>query len=229
MAIWAISDFHLSFGVKDKPMDVFGKNWVTYEEKIRENWLKNIKPEDVVLLAGDFSWGMYLDETIPDFEFLESLPGRKIMIKGNHDYWWETQNKLNVFKKKNGFNSVEFIHNNFVGLDNIAICGTRGWEIGSTDVDEETDKKAYEREKARLIRSLESASKAGYNEFIVMLHYNLGINQEYVDILKKYGVKLCVFGHLHGKTDYMEYEKDEIRFLCTSCDLINFMPILIKK
>ena len=229
MAIWAISDFHLSFGVKDKPMDVFGKNWVAYEEKIRENWLSNIKEDDVVLLCGDFSWGMYLEETIPDFEFLESLPGRKIMIKGNHDYWWETQNKLNSFKKKNNFNSVEFIHNNFIGINEIAICGTRGWEMGTTDLDEASDRRAYDREKERLIRSIESAKTAGYNEFIVMVHYNLGINNEYVEILKKYGVKICVFGHLHGRTDFLRYIKDDIEFICTSCDLIDFMPILIRE
>ena len=182
----------------------------------------------MVLLCGDFSWGMYLEETISDFKFLESLPGRKIMIKGNHDYWWETQNKLNCFKQNHGFNSIDFIHNNFVGLNDIAICGTRGWELGSTDLDEENDKRAYDREKERLIRSIELAKKAGYNEFVVMLHYNLGINQEYVDIMKKYGVKTCVFGHLHGKTEFLRYTKEDIEFVCTSCDLINFMPILIR-
>ena len=229
MAVWAISDFHLSFGVKNKPMDVFGKNWVAYEEKIKENWISNVKENDVVLLAGDFSWGMYLDETVPDFEFLESLPGRKIMIKGNHDYWWETQNKLKCFKDKFGFKSIEFIHNNFIGLGDVAICGTRGWEIGTTDLDEESDKRAYDREKERLIRSIESAKKSGYNDFIVMLHYNLGMNQDYVDILKNYGVKTCVFGHLHGKSDFLRYEKDGITFICTSCDLIDFMPVLIRE
>lgn len=228
MAIWAISDFHLSFGVKDKPMDVFGQNWTGYEEKLKNNWIENIKSQDTVLLAGDFSWGMYLEETCADFEFLEKLPGKKIMIKGNHDYWWETQAKLKAFKKNYGFNSVEFLHNNFVPAEGFAICGTRGWEIGCEDLKGDQDKRAYEREKARLIHSLECAEKSGYNDFIVMLHYNLGINDEYLQILKDYGVKICVFGHLHGKTEFLSYEREEIKFICTSCDLIDFMPVLIK-
>lgn len=227
MAVWAISDFHLSFGVKDKPMNVFGENWNGYEEKIRNNWIERIKAEDTVLMAGDFSWGMYLDETVEDFKFLESLPGKKIMIKGNHDYWWETLNKLNAFKKKYDFNSVEFIHNNFVKLGDYAICGTRGWEYGAGVVTGENDKKVYEREKERLIRSLTLAKKEGFEKIIAILHYNVGINQEYVDILKSFDVKICIFGHLHGKAESLKYERDGISFICTSCDLIDFLPIKI--
>ena len=226
MAIWAISDFHLSFDV-DKPMNIFGENWDGYEEKLKSNWIMNIKEEDTVLMAGDFSWGMYLDETVSDFKFLEELPGRKIMIKGNHDYWWETLSKLNAFKVENGFNSVEFLHNNFCVAEGIAICGTRGWEYGAGEVTGEQDKRVYEREKERLIRSLSLAKKAGYADIIAMIHYNVGINDEYVEILKRFGVKMCIFGHLHGRADYLEYEKDGIEFRCTSCDLINFMPIKI--
>lgn len=227
MAVWAISDFHLSFGVKDKPMNIFGENWNGYEEKIRTNWLKKIKEEDTVLLAGDFSWGMYLEETIKDFNFLETLPGKKIMIKGNHDYWWETLNKLEKFKKENNFNSVSFIHNNFVGIDDYAICGTRGWEYGAGEVEGEKDKRVYEREKERLIRSLTLAAEAGYENKIVMIHYNVGTNPEYIEILKRFNVKTCVFGHLHGKAETLKYEKDGISFICTSCDLINFDAIKI--
>lgn len=227
MALWAISDFHLSFGVKDKPMNIFGENWNGYEEKIRSNWIEKIKPDDTVLMAGDFSWGMYLDETVEDFKFLEELPGRKIMIKGNHDYWWETLNKLNSFKKKHDFNSIEFLHNNFINYNNIAICGTRGWEFGAGDVTGDLDKRVYEREKERLIRSLTSAKNAGYNEIIAMLHYNVGINQEYIEILKKFDVKTCVFGHLHAKADCLDFIRDGIHFICTSCDLINFDAVKI--
>jgi len=226
MAIWAISDFHLSFGV-NKPMNIFGENWDGYEEKIKRNWLENVHEDDTVLLAGDFSWGMYLDETVLDFKFLESLPGRKIMIKGNHDYWWETLNKLKTFKESNGFNSVDFLHNNFFEVGDYAICGTRGWEFGAGEVTGEQDKRVYEREKERLIRSLTLAKKAGYENIIAMVHYNVGINDEYVEILKRFGVKLCIFGHLHGKTDCLKYESDGIEFICTSCDLINFMPVRI--
>lgn len=226
MALWAISDFHLSFGV-DKPMNIFGENWDGYEQKLKKNWIENISEEDTVLMAGDFSWGMYLDETINDFKFLEALPGKKIMIKGNHDYWWETLNKLSIFKKENDFKSIEFLHNNFFVADGYAICGTRGWEFGAGEVTGEQDKRVYEREKERLIRSLSLAKEAGYKDIIAMLHYNVGINDEYINILKEYGVKRCVFGHLHGKTDLLRYEKEGIEFICTSCDLINFMPVKI--
>ena len=226
MAIWAISDFHLSFGV-DKPMNIFGENWNGYEEKIKNNWISNIKEDDTVLMAGDFSWGLYLEETVDDFKFLEELPGRKILIKGNHDYWWETLNKLNFFKAKNGFNSVEFLHNNFFSIGDVAVCGTRGWEFGAGEVTGDQDKKVYEREKERLIRSLSLARDSGYNKIIAMLHYNVGINDEYIEILKRFGVSLCIFGHLHGKAECLRYNKEGIEFICTSCDLIDFMPVRV--
>lgn len=226
MAIWAISDFHLSFGVH-KPMNIFGENWDGYETKLKNNWIQNISKDDTVLMAGDFSWGMYLEETISDFKFLEELPGKKILIKGNHDYWWETLNKLKEFKIKNSFKSIEFLHNNYIDAEGIAICGTRGWELGAGEVTGEQDKKVYEREKERLVRSLALAKDAGYNNIIAMLHYNVGVNDEYVDILKSFNVKKCVFGHLHGKIDNLKYEKEGIEFVCTSCDLINFMPVKI--
>ena len=226
MAIWAISDFHLSFGA-DKPMNVFGENWDGYEEKLKKNWIDNVSSEDTVLMAGDFSWGMYLEETILDFKFLEELPGKKIMIKGNHDYWWETLKKLNEFKKEQGFNSIEFLHNNFLEAEGFAICGTRGWELGSDEIDSAQDRKIYEREKERLRRSLTLAQKAGHNNILVMVHYNIGMDDDYIEILKEFGVKKCIFGHLHGKVDNQRYEKDGIEFICTSCDVIDFYPIRI--
>lgn len=227
MALWAISDLHLSFGVKDKPMNIFGESWTNYEEKIRTNWTNLIKEEDTVILAGDFSWGMYLEETKEDFDFLESLPGRKIMLKGNHDYWWETLTKLNKFKNEHNYESVNFLHNNYYETEEHYICGTRAWEKGAEDLEAEQDEKVYKREKERLERSLKSVGQD--KEIIAVTHYNIGNNQEFVEILKKYNVKLCIYGHLHGKIDKekLDYERDGIRFLCTSCDLINFLPIKI--
>ena len=165
MSIWAISDLHLSFGVKDKPMNIFGENWTNYEEKVRINWNSLIKPEDTVILAGDFSWGMYLSEAKEDFYYLEQLPGKKIMLKGNHDYWWETLSKLNKFKAENGYNTFDFLYNNSYTIENIAICGTKGWEKGTEDVTAEQDEKVYNREKERLIRSLESAFREQLSKF----------------------------------------------------------------
>ncbi|MBP3284116.1 MAG: metallophosphoesterase [Clostridia bacterium] len=229
MAIWAISDFHLSFGVKDKPMNVFGENWNGYEEKLRENWIAKVKPDDTVLMAGDFSWGMYLEETIEDFAFLKELPGRKIMVKGNHDYWWETLSKMKAFMKEQKFENIEFLHNNFFVVGDTAICGTRGWEIGCEDLPADQDRKVYLREKERLVRSLNLAKEAGYRKMIVMLHYNLSNNREYLEIMKRYPVSDCVYGHLHGKAESLVTENSGIRFSCTSCDLIGFDPILIEE
>ncbi|MBQ7667926.1 MAG: metallophosphoesterase [Clostridia bacterium] len=227
MAIWAIADLHLSFGVVDKPMNVFGQNWDNYEEKIKANWLEKIKPEDIVILAGDFSWGMYLAQTKPDFDYLTKLPGKKVMIKGNHDYWWETLSKMNKFKKENNYENIEFIHNTCVVVDDVAICGTRGWELGTEELDEEQDKKVYAREIERLRRSLELGKNA--SKRIVVTHYNVGVYDEYIQLLKEYGVKLCIFGHLHGKVDKakLDFEKEGIHFLCTACDQIDFNPIKI--
>ncbi len=228
MALWAISDLHLSFGVKDKPMNVFGESWTNYEEKIRTNWLNLIKEEDTVILAGDFSWGMYLSETKEDFEYLNALPGRKIMLKGNHDYWWETLTKLNKFKKENNYESVNFLHNNCYEFDGVYICGTRAWEKGTEDVTAEQDEKVYNREKERLERSLKLAPSD--SKKIVVTHYNIGNNEGFLEILKKYNVDVCIYGHLHGRIDRskINYEKEGIKFICTSCDLIDFLPVKIE-
>ena len=227
MAIWAISDLHLSFGVGDKPMNVFGDSWTNYEEKVKENWCRLINPEDIVILAGDFSWGMYLDETKKDFEYIEELTGKKIMVKGNHNYWWETITKLNKFKNENNYKTVNFLHNNTYEVGDICICGTRSWEKGSEELTAEQDEKVYNREKERLIRSLECAGKD--KKVIVVTHYNIGNNEEYINILKKYNVEVCIYGHLHGKVDRtkLNYEREGIKFICTSCDLIDFLPIKI--
>jgi predicted phosphohydrolase len=227
MSIWAISDFHLSFGVKNKPMNIFGDNWSNYEEKIESNCRSVINPEDTLILAGDFSWGTYMEESLKDFEFLSKIPGRKVIIKGNHDYWWDTISKLKKFVKDNNFNNIEFLHNNFFEAEGVAICGTRGWEIGNNDMEPEQDAKVANREKERLIRSLDLAKD--YKEIIVVTHYNVGINSEYIEILKKYNVKKCVYGHLHGKVDKekINYQKEGIDFICTSCDLIDFKPIKV--
>ena len=152
MKIYTISDLHLSFGT-DKPMNIFGKKWDHYEEKIEQNWRSKVKEEDVVILAGDFSWAMYLDEAIQDFAYLDRLPGKKIMLKGNHDYWWETLSKLNQFVEANGFHNIHFLYNNFYDVGDFVICGAKYWQY---EEGQDNDK-IFNRELQRAKLSLEAA------------------------------------------------------------------------
>lgn len=124
MAVYAIGDLHLSFQT-DKPMDIFGPGWIGYEETLYENWQNTVKPQDSVIIPGDFSWAMYLNEAVEDFRYLNGLNGRKILLKGNHDYWWETKTKMNRFLKENGFNNIDFLHNNSFEIEGVNFCGTK--------------------------------------------------------------------------------------------------------
>ena len=136
MSIYVIGDLHLSFNTP-KPMDVFGENWAGHEEKIKKDWLQKVKDEDLVVLPGDFSWETYLENTKKDFEYLNSLPGKKILLKGNHDYWWTTITSMRKFLKENNFENIDFLYNNSFEFEGKILCGTRGWSI----TDEETNEK----------------------------------------------------------------------------------------
>ena len=157
MALFAIADLHLSLG-EDKPMDVFA-GWNDYTSRLENNWRKFVTDNDTVVVSGDISWAMKLEETLTDFTFIEKLPGKKIFNKGNHDYWWESITKLTGYVEKNGFNSISFLHNNAVSVENKAICGTRGWIDKSNDNFKEDDLKLYNREIMRLDMSLNEADK----------------------------------------------------------------------
>lgn len=230
MSLYTISDLHLPLGI-DKPMDIFGKSWDNYVERIYENWQAAVKPEDTVVLGGDFSWATYLDESYKDFEFLHGLNGRKILLKGNHDYWWSTLNKLCEFTKKHGFSDVFFLQNNVFTAENIAICGTRGWSL---DISAPDDKKIYERELIRLRLSIESAKQTDCEDIYVFTHYPPVTCQiqrtRFHEILKEYGVKKCIYGHLHGashKTAF-EGETDGVEYILSSADYLEFSPILLR-
>jgi len=227
MSIYAISDLHLSFNT-DKPMNIFGDNWKNHEKKIQESWITTIKNEDTVLLPGDFSWGMTFEEAKLDFEYLNRLPGRKIMLKGNHDYWWGTLNKIKAFFKSNNFNDIDILYNNSYLVEDKIICGTRGWTISGND---EENEKIYKRELLRLEISLKDGiNKYGESkEIIVCMHYpptndTLMENSEFIQIMKKYNVKKCVYGHLHGEAHKEAIEGDiggiEIKLI--SCDYTGF-------
>ena len=167
MAIYTISDLHLSLGI-DKPMDIFGVNWENHEKKIRKNWIEKVKEEDLVLLPGDFSWAMYINEAKADFEYLNELPGTKLLLKGNHDYWWESLKKMREFLQENNFKNIDFIYNNSFLWEDKIIAGTRGWSE-----QEENAEKIIRRENLRLELSLkDGVQKYGEDkEIIVCMHY----------------------------------------------------------
>ena len=229
MAIYTIADLHLSFN-ENKPMDIFGNNWNGHTEKIKENWLKKVEVSDTVILPGDFSWSMYLEDTVKDFEYLNSLPGRKILLKGNHDYWWTTITSMNKFVEENHFENINFLLNNSYLVEDKIICGTRGWAITDT----ENSSKMIKRECNRLELSiLYGIEKFGNDkEIIVFMHYppilkqNLQENKmtDFMKMLKKYNVKRCYYGHLHSTSinDAVEGEVFGVNLKLVSADSLNF-------
>lgn len=234
MSIYAISDLHLSF-IANKPMNIFGNNWENHEEKIKENWLKTINISDTVLLPGDFSWGMTFEEAKPDFEYLNRLPGKKIMLKGNHDYWWGTTSKIKEFLKINNLSNIDILYNNSHLIEDIIICGTRGWTINNIN---EENEKIYKRELLRLEISLKDGiQKYGKEkEVLVCMHYpptieNLMGKSEFIQIMKRYNVKKCIYGHLHGEShkEAVEGYIDGIEIKLVSCDYTDFGLTLLNK
>lgn len=221
MSLFAVSDLHLSLGT-DKPMDIFGENWENHENKLKENWGRLVKNDDVVILNGDISWATYLENTVQDFSFIESLPGKKIISKGNHDYWWTTLKKQVEFCAENGFETINFLHNNHYMYGGMAICGTRGWQLTAND---DEDKKIYNREMERLCLSLKSSLLSNPSEILVALHYPP--DSAFKSIMKKYGVKRCVYGHLHGQAHKYALNStiDGIKYELVSCDFLKFSPL----
>ena len=229
MSIYTIADLHLSFS-NNKPMDIFGENWKNHADKIKNNWIEKVKQEDYVILPGDFSWAMYLEETKLDFEYLNSLPGNKILLKGNHDYWWGTFAKINNYLKDNNMNNIKILYNNSYLVEDKIIVGTRGWNI----LDRDCDSKMIKRECARLELSIQDGiNKYGNNkEIIAFLHYPPIIKEyvstpeksEFVKLLNKYEIKRCYYGHLHGKAhnEAVEGKVGEITYKLISADYLNF-------
>ncbi|MBE7035216.1 MAG: serine/threonine protein phosphatase [Ruminococcaceae bacterium] len=225
MAIYAISDLHLGLSC-DKPMDIFGARWENYLETLQENWCKTIGPEDVVLLPGDLSWATYIDDAEADFQFLHSLPGKKLISKGNHDYWWETLNKLNNWLSAHGFEDIEFLHNTVRVIGNVAVCAAKGYpDTGQSD----EDKKLYNREVSRLQLSLDMAKKSGAETIFVMLHYPPSSQSDFVRLMEEYKVSRCLYGHLHGRHHAMATigEHNGILYHLVSADYLHFKPLLI--
>lgn len=227
MALFAISDLHLDKS-GNKPMDVFGDNWYEHDVRIHENWMDKISDDDTVLISGDISWAMDMENAILDLEWIHELPGRKIFVKGNHDYWWTSINKLN-----NLYEDMKFIQNNFFSYYDYAICGTRGWNCPGSENFTPHDQKIYNREVLRLKNSLESASKNKYEKFIVMMHYP-PIGEKFMDsgftnMFKEYDIEKVIYGHLHGEAllRAVSGEIDGTEYILTSADYINFNPVKI--
>ena len=227
MSIYVIGDLHLSFGM-NKPMDIFGVNWEDHYKKIENDWLNKVNDDDLVVLPGDFSWAMDLNDTIEDFKYLSKLPGKKLLLKGNHDYWWGTLKKMKEFMKANNFRDIDFIQNNSFLFDDKIIVGTRGW-IYDNKLE---NIKILKREKIRLEMSFNDAiHKYGNDkEIIVFMHYPpfgkeiVPLEYDLKEVLKNYNVKKCFYGHLHGESclDATQGNIDNITYKLISSDYLDF-------
>lgn len=228
--IYTIADTHLSFST-EKPMDIFGARWENHAEKLKQNWLAVVKPEDTVVIPGDISWGISLEEALEDFRFLDALPGKKLLGKGNHDYWWTTVNKMSLFFAENGITTLSFLYNNAYLCENKILCGTRSWmsEFGIKAEDE----RIIKREAARLELSLsegERLKKAAPDaETLVFLHYPAVfgefINYDIIDLLYRYGVSKVYYGHLHNVREaQLDKHYLDVDFQLIAADYLNFAP-----
>ena len=224
MALYTIGDLHLSLG-GSKPMDIFGDKWANHVERLRESF-SHLTADDVTVLAGDLSWGISLEESLPDFQFIDALPGRKIILKGNHDYWWSTAAKFRKFCEENGFENLNLLNNNCYEYEGTAICGTRGW-FYEEDRSGEHDEKVFKRELLRLEASLKAA---GDMRKMVFLHYPPRYRgyecPEILQLLEKYGVSRCFYGHLHGGSHALAMEGlwDGVDFRLVAADYTGFRP-----
>ena len=224
MAVYAISDLHLSIGNKEKSMELFGEKWKDYENRIKINWEQTVKENDTVIIPGDISWSLKLEDGIEDFRFLDKLPGTKIIMKGNHDFYFSTVKKVEDFFKEQGFNSIKILHNNSYIVEGLAICGSRGWANGADKEEKCDDAKILRRELGRLKMSLESVQDKT-KDIVVAMHYPV-TNQDFKKLMKEYNVKQCIYGHLHGDGHYMVYEgtQDGIKYTMVSGDYTGFKP-----
>lgn len=227
MSLYALADLHLSINI-NKPMDIF-VGWKNYTQKLKTNWESLLTDQDTIVLIGDICWGMSLEESLPSFKFLDKLPGKKIILKGNHDYWWSTKKKITDFFLKHNLNTLNILHNDYYVVDNICICGTRGWMFENGD---EKNIKLINREAQRLETSIKSCLDLNLPIF-VFLHYppifKNQVSKNILDILKKYDIKTCYYGHLHGDSKKLSINGfvDNVYYQLVSCDYLDFSPVKI--
>ncbi len=224
MRIYAIGDLHLPGG-QEKPMEVFGAHWENHFEKIRADWESRVEENDVVLLPGDTSWAMSMEDAKDDIARIMALPGRKMLLRGNHDYWWSSLTRVRMLLPEGN----RAIQNDAFDLGDFVVCGSRGWLLVSENAGESQDKKVFEREKIRLELSLQDAEKKAQGKPIVcMMHYPPFLSGEgdtdFTRLLEKYRVKLCVYGHLHSDGVKMGFngERNGIQYRLVSCDALDF-------
>ena len=233
MKIFAFGDPHLSMDPRiEKPMDIFGGEWENHAEKLKACWESKVSPEDTVLICGDISWGLKLDEAMADLEWLHRLPGRKVITKGNHDLWWASISKLNKL-----YDDMVFIQNTSLEIaDGLFVCGTRGWICPGTEGFDEHDRKISDRELMRLDFSIKDAVKQGAKEIICMLHYP-PTNEKYqpsgfTEMMEDSPAKLCLYGHLHGRDTFHRGIKGNlngVEYMLVSLDYVHCDPVLIRE
>ncbi len=228
MALYAIGDLHLSFS-SNKPMDIFGGNWINHTEKLEKAWRQMITEDDTVFLLGDLSWALKLEQAKVDFKWINSLPGHKIIIKGNHDLWWGTCTQMNSL-----YDRLVFMQNDFLVYNGYAICGTRGWVCPKDKNFTEHDQKIYAREVGRLKLSLELAAKAEHKKIIVGLHFpptnDRHEDSGFTELCEAYGVEMVIYGHLHGEEQYKNgYQglRNGVEYKFAACDYLDCVPIKI--
>jgi len=225
MSIFVIADLHLSFET-NKPMNVFGENWEDHEKKIENNWRNKVNEKDLVILPGDFSWAMKLEDTFKDFQYLNNLPGKKLLLKGNHDYWWGSISRVREAAPDDSF---YFLQNDCVRFGNLLLAGSRGWTCpGSADFTEH-DEKLYLREAERFrlaFREVKARREEGDRLFVLMHYPPMNLKKEptlFTELFEENGVEKVVFGHLHGAVYYpVKCERAGIEYFLTSCDKIKF-------
>ncbi len=227
MALYAIGDTHLSLGT-NKPMTVFS-GWDNYVSRLEENWRRLVTQDDTVVIAGDISWGMSLEQAKPDFAFLHALPGKKLLFKGNHDYWWTTRRKMDTFFAENGFDSLTVVHNDAVAVEEIAVCGSRGW---FNDEGVEADRLVLLREAGRLRASIAAAKKTGL-EPVVFLHYPPLFGnercEELLAVLQEENIQRCYYGHVHSAGIRMAFRGEDagVTYQLISADALGFCPLAV--
>ena len=240
MSVFVMGDLHLStLASTNKSMEVFGRRWSGYIEKISKNWTAVVNSDDTVIVPGDISWALSLEEAESDLKFINALPGKKIFLKGNHDFWWSTLSKMNAFFEKNEIKTIDFLYNNAMAVEDFILCGSRGWYQDNDNEKARQDnnyEKIIARECIRLRLSLDEGKKLKNEhpdkELVVFMHFPPFWNRfecrEFIDVLKEYGVKRCYFGHIHGNYTAPKYvEHEGIEFIIVSADYLEFTPRLI--
>lgn len=234
MSVYTIADLHLSHST-DKPMDIFGPRWENHTQRLYENWQNLVKPEDTVVIAGDISWGMRTEDAVADLEFIHSLNGRKIITKGNHDFWWQTMKKLYELRDSVGALSIDFLYNNAYTVENFIICGTRGWfpEDNYSDFDEKIVNREAERLRTSILAGKKLQEASPENELVVFLHYPPAYGgvkcQRICEVLQEYQVKRVFYGHLHGaQKNRLIHQIAGASLTLVAADWLDFKPLPIE-